>query len=65
MARQLDVFTPQELFLLRLALEGVKASTERLLQLVEDLDTGLTFQEGLPDARPDQYHADSCIELPF
>ncbi len=65
MDRQLDLLSPQEMFVLRLALEGVKASTERLLELVADLDKGFTFQEGLPDARPDHYDCQECNELPF
>jgi hypothetical protein len=50
---QLDLLTPQELFLLRLAVERVSSSVESLMALCEDLAEGITFQPGQPDARPD------------
>ncbi len=50
---QLDLLTPQELFLLRLAVERVSASTESLIDLCQALAEGITFQEGQPATRTD------------
>ncbi len=48
---QLDLLTPQEHFLLRLAVERVSSSTEALIDLCQALAEGVTFQEGQPATR--------------
>jgi hypothetical protein len=62
---QLDLLTPQELFVLRLAVERVAASTEALIDLCQALAEGITFQEGQPATRDDNDYSRDCDGPPI
>jgi hypothetical protein len=62
---QFDLLTPQELFVLRLAVERVSASTESLMALCQDLAEGITFHEGQPAARADNDYSRDCDGPPI
>jgi hypothetical protein len=62
---QVDMFTPQELFLLRLSVEKVRSSVYELLDKLEFLTTG-DLHETLPLPEGDRGDAeDAGDDLPF
>jgi hypothetical protein len=62
---QLDLLTPQELFLLRLAVERVSSSTEAFIDLCQRLAEGVTFQAGQPATRTEHDYSRDCDGPPI